>query len=1637
MAEDSNIKQEYQTARGGMNMDSSVNQIQKGQVSYGLNAVVENFDANSINYQNEPGAPPCLEFPTGYALVGKHFIPEQSKHIFLLANPSTGDSEVGYMTNNDCVYRTYINAVCLNFNVDYPIHKIVHKITNCTTEIYWPDQNGRRFLDLTNPPYKTKPGTNVCDLDTLPEIDCNKIKVQPNFAIPTIEVGETVNGGNLIAGTVQFAIQYSDAAGNPYTSYYSVTNPLSIADPRITTPNFNYPVGKSVPITISNIDITGYFQYFNLAVIKTINNIPSVELIGTFFIDNTTKTIIYNGQNQTQIRLTIDDIFERFPSYEIADDVTTVQDVLVWKGLTSIDRINYQQIANKITLQWETWRLPNTEDYSSAVNTANLRGYLRDEVYPYEIMFLLTGGKQTDGFHIPGRAISFAELSHPDVLSTDPDFIGVPDPATNALPYWQVYNTGSVSGTNPEYTPYSDFKGSYQWGEFAYWESSETYPCNEDVWGELAGQPIRHHKFPDVRVSPIFENPVIELAGDGTYTNLAMQKNAIFPIGVRINISQVQALIANSNLTQAQKDSIVGFKILRGNRDVNKSIVAKGLLRNVGKYTREGTDYYFPNYPYNDLREDPFLLAQSNAYNSICLTYSVTSTGDGEFQYTDCFTNELVSQTMTSGEEFEICSISTPLVLSGSATIDVLSFDQYYITVGGVTGVSKVIFLYTDINGNGASIAVRAGFPQTIQVDAGTPVVPAPFSGDDYTIVQINSNTNTACYPDRLSAFETDDSRYRFTFNSPETSFGQPFLGSVLKLESAIFGAGKAHFTEVKNNALYKLITKEAQEDALRTSEDLGDITSDFSGTAMFTAYQAYLQIYINGITRKNYAYSYNSIAGYDYYANIDNDLGIKQRNIDLKQYLTATVQNVGDDLSINNYQRETAVYVKTTEDTTALPLPPNTPSLLIGSSVNKIIDRSRFKSSEIDCTTPEKEFDISTVSYYASIKDWIPNQWGQIYSYETIDTGFQVIFDNIDPLLPSDRTVFGGDTFICKFAFKTKLPFFIDNRVGAPDDSDIFYDEIGNVAYPEHWHSARSILYDYDPNASGVQVLKNIISIKAHNFDCPNNQLPAPDPSTTPPTVNPNRTFYDGKFYLFAYGIPSFYCESSVNVDLRQAFNDREGDFWPHVSTGIPDDWLQQSKVPIVQDNTYYYNVTYSKQNKENFFTHLPVDWESQLCFTNFPFRAISSERQQSFDDNKINSWLIYRPSSFFDFPQNYGKFTSIDGIENRQVLARFENKSLLYNALYTTQTNTRGQVYLGQSLFSVDVPPLDYAETDIGYIGSQHKFLLKIPQGQITVDAKRGQIFLIQGNNVKDISASGSGVNRFLKDHLPFEILKHFPDVNIDNNFKNLGLHGVYDSKYNRIIITKLDYIPLSSDVKYDAETQEFYIENIIYQYPTTTTTTTGGTTTTTTTIAPIITRTIVYVTDGDYFCNKSWTLSFNFNTNSWISFHSYLPNFYISENNFFYSGLNEGCDLDIQAMEIVPSTTTTSTTGTPFDCELEGYAVEETTTTTSTSTSTTTTSTSTSTSTSTTTSTTTVAFESFSVRLSNALVSHCSETPVTVYTPFGGSIFTGQTVYFNSSLSTPVTGFIFIDEVLSGTIYNLDDLTGLILSDSGNSC
>lgn len=1290
-------------AFGGLNLDSVASQVKQGEWSFCVNGLVEGFDGNQVSLQNEQANLLCTNFPEGYIVNGNHNIIEDGIKIFFLLNPITGDSEIGKIV--DCLYSKIINDPCLGFDVNHPILKTAHRKTECDTEIFWVDGfNRNRYLNLNILPYKEIPGEDGCHPIITDEIDCNLMNIQPDFSIPQIIAIDVPSDGTLVAGTYQFAVQYADGRGEPATSYYSVTNPLPIFDPTKITMDFNYEVGKAIVLNITDIDNTGLYTHINLAVIKTINNIPTPELVGTFSITGPTLSITYTGQGKTDIQLSINDIFQKYDIYETANDLTVAQDILILADLTTQQRISYQEIASQIELLWQTWRVPADPGYSDPLIATYLKSGMRDEVYPWEIVFLLDNGYQTDGFHMPGRRPTETDLEPIAGNDVIPDGEGECDPAPVAKPRWQVYNTGCLYGFDQTYLDFTQgivypcpkcppvivtipenaacYTGPYEYGCMAYWESTDLYPCN-DIYGSLQNTPIRHSKFPDSLITHIHDD-----------------EGFIYPIGLRIDIQQISDLITESSLTDDQKARIQGFKIVRGNRANHKSVIAKGLINNVGKYTRDEQTYFYPNYPYNDLRADPYL--------------STIRTGD----------------------------------------------------------------------------------------DSGR-----------------NEST-------RLQGFNTDDSKNRWTFHSPDTSFYQPTLGSILKLETAEYGNSKGHFQLVQKHSRYKFLSAGSYASGLVVAAAIGILsatigvsTQVFDGTAAFTAFNTFLNIVENLIPRQNFAYQYNSIGEYEEYRTVLNN-GFKQRRINLSFYLEPGMVNRGDTLTINNFQREGSVYLRTS---VGLPFPSTLPGVPP--------DTSRWITSDYGCDNDQNAVRLNPISsYYSSIKRNIPNQYGQLYSYETIDTGYQFKIAINTVYAPTERTlyIFGGDTFINKFAYKSKLPFFIDNRAGTPDESDVEYDEIPNVAHPIFWLSTDSEADTTGGSGGLIDTFKQFFGVKLNNFDCP----------------SPKFFYQKGKFYLFAYGIPYFYVESDVNVDLRQAFNDKEGDFFPRVSSDIPDQWLQEINTTINQDNTYYYNKTYSKQNKENFFAHLPNDWVQDDCVTNYPFKGIFSE-----------DWHLFKPSSFFNFPQNFGSLTSLDGIENRQVLARFENKTLLYNALLTAPTSA-ADVYLGQSLFSSEVPPLDYGDTNLGYIGSQHKFILKTEYGHVTGDSRRGQVFLLMGQEKKEIT--NENVSKFFAEFFDFQIAREFPDVNIDNHYNGIGLTGVYDNRYKRLILTKLDYKPLINGIthtngKFYYNEQEISLQN------------------------------------KEYFCSYSFTISYCFKYGVWASFHTYLPNYYIGSDNIFYSGIN----------------------------------------------------------------------------------------------------------------------------------------------------
>lgn len=1343
----SNINPNPNQATIGLITEQILQQINPGMVTYALNAQVQNFDGNTVTYQNEQANESCIPaFPNGYQVIGKVNITQIKRVIYFLTNGT--NSQIGYTDNDSCTYNMLLNMACLNFSLDNPIHKVEVKTTNCSNQIYWTDNyNPPRWLDI--------------DKALAGEItDCNQLLVQPNFEIPIIKPLSVEVGGTLKEGTYQFAIQYANALGEGYTSFYGVTNPLSIFLDSKISPNFDEVTSKAINLQISNLDTSGLYDYFNLAVIRTVNGAALVELVGTYDISNSTYDFIYTGTEvgNQNIKLTFQDIFERRDYYDRAGDLTQVDDVLVWADLVKEEDKSYQKIWNQVKVGWEAWQLPTTisEGYHNGANTSELRGLMGDEVYALEGVFFFKNGKISSRCHIPGRASlpgDFDVVSNSDAIGASND---VCHPVRQAYK-WQIYNTATVDGTSPGYDPNNDcYKGPYKFGKFGYWESIKRYPQRPDIWGPLAGQLIKHHKVPDSSIIQIHDqNP------NGASDAYMNYQHFVYPIGIKVDVQSLTTAIQNSpDLTQEEKDNIVGFKILRGNRANHKSVVAKGLLYNCGEYTKEGTTYMYPNYPYNDLNPDPYL---------------------------------------------------------------------------------------SSVKVNDKAGSMRAS---------------------------------------RLKSFHNE----RLTFHSPDTHHYQPsgIPGGYLKLETVESGYCKAHFVPVEDNARQKLLTNKVAGVALAggvstvlgVSFSLGfpsgfEFEPRFEFGNFFPTFNTVMDLMTKMVPYKNYGWQYNSVGYYGTTAVVPN-AGNKIRPIDFGGYIYEGLQGTHGDpyASINNSYRESSVYLKT--GGAAIPFP---------HQQGGFIDNSRVIASEVGKYNSSGTFFRNISSYYGAIKRYLPAQWGDIFSYDIVDTGFYAKLRDINGnWVRSVDTVFGGDVYITPFAIKRKHSFFNKNTVGKPDGTDVDYDIQGNVGYPIYYYSTSDIIDNVDLTAltnatntfinvfpawwnillGGMPTIGSAINVMAKLLNTGVLKVLGLKKSNMD-THNWKDFFYElGQAYLFAYGIPHFWCESEVNTDMRQAYNIAEGDFCPRRSTDIPDDWLQEKNVPIVQDNTYTYNKTYSKQNKETFYNKLRPDYDpNNPCFTVFNNRAIWSDK--SSQEETKNNWLVYRPAARHDFPKAFGKLVGVDRLDGNAVLVRFENKSQIYNAVTTIQASNLTVALGNDKLFSA--PPIDLSDADTGSAGSQNKFILHTDFGHVYIDAKRGQVLLLSGTKVIDLAEKG--MDKWFAENLPFKILETYPDYPIDNHFNDVGITGVYDPLYKRLIITKHDFIP-REEVATDTGRRDSASLSIVprdeevpIKYPPT----------------PKITAE----------CVRSWTLSYSFLTNSWTSFHSYIPNYYIGHEKHFQTGIN----------------------------------------------------------------------------------------------------------------------------------------------------
>lgn len=190
----------------------------------------------------------------------------------------------------------------------------------------------------------------------------------------------------------------------------------------------------------------------------------------------------------------------------------------------------------------------------------------------------------------------------------------------------------------------------YRKGKMAYWESTIKYPDNKELYdssnlnirpsdlvnltakdleefldyyveggsaspvvdgegnytlkdADFTCQNIRHFKFPDNTIAPFMID------------NISYQKNAdsiIFPLGIVLDNNVVNTMINvaynNGLITKKQKESIVGWEVLRGDNSIHKSVIANGIAFDMYNYNKGNDTVHYSNFPFNDLGENKFCL---------------------------------------------------------------------------------------------------------------------------------------------------------------------------------------------------------------------------------------------------------------------------------------------------------------------------------------------------------------------------------------------------------------------------------------------------------------------------------------------------------------------------------------------------------------------------------------------------------------------------------------------------------------------------------------------------------------------------------------------------------------------------------------------------------------------------------------------------------------------------------------------------------------------------------------------------------------------------------------------------------------------------------------------------------------------
>lgn len=1366
----------------GMLQDNNPVDQPKESYRYALNAVNETNDGNRTLLNNEKSNELCWSLPAGYLPIGQVYTIDNEVVIF---STDGIDSEIGIVRN--CIYESIISSQCFNFTVQYQIDAIYRLRNGCERVIYFTDgYNPVRQINLDKLNYYYTDAYKAWLENPVgpwvgEKYNCDLFAIIPPYQIPCFSEAQIINGGKLLSGSYNFAIQYLDSDFNP-TPWVTVSRPINIytdsfnlsylnidgssnieSDGLGGTANFS---NKAIQLTLTNLDES--YTYYRIAAIQATSfNGLVTSVISSDDIPISQTTFIFDGNPSSYTEISINDIYPSRLNLEYAQHIEQLENRLILANTKGkqVNFCEFQKYASKIASHYIIKDVEDTNvraegNPKNPLSPFECVGFMGGEVYAFGIVYVFKDGFESPAYHIPGPPVNkrwdWNTNTCKDVVT---DYSKLPDdyeittwnqdiqhivPQTLAsdynagliLPYvqrWRVNETAIATSSGIE-------------GQMAFWEcSTSIYDKREscvdgDYWGvdfcgdALEGTKIRHHRFPSRTLEPHVNND----GGINTYYNIVAKVKLIS--GVWPDPGNPVDLYTDYDYNTIPKPTVVSV--------INESDLDPTTL-----------EYTFT--VATELANAPMLIT-----NIVCNLdpLSLCSLYPTDFEVT--YTVEFAYQTSYNNSSLKLLGVQ---------------FDN-------------IEYPHPDIVGHYFVRAERDEFNRTILDSAiGNKMREVNTKSFNYITFSYFTQRNT-------------NGSYHNYFFAPKFMYQRQDLSPQYIKSELLFDANSVNLGDILEDAVGNWVVDVDTVIEYRIQ--------NYSGTSNVGC----------GLNHTPEAFMTLNGASYD-----DNFTGGR------RVYNNSLVNNI----QVGRLARQLPINPTAQRD---LPY------------VTYRVER------DVHCN-------LDGIKYYKMHNCMIETETsprlfaGDVYitQLKLSNTLFREFFDGPEDLIVNALGLFA----IAVSAVLTIVTF------GAATPL-----LIGAV-----------VLYSIGITAIGITAL--VQAMKESDLD----------QTVSDPELDGINT-YPQSFIAYANEyIRGVYVESEINTALRQENNNECGTYYKENRPIVQHyrdkimffNYDEQKWVPKAAPcpEPYHYNVDFSRMAKEKIYFPLLRSYDCcSECLESFPTRVYYSE--QSFSEENGDNFRVILSNNYRDIEAEHGSITDLVRKNNNLFILTEE---CLWHLPQNVQQAVVSDIvtFLGTgSYFSI--PPRKVVDSDMGSAGTRHKWsVVKTPIGIVYVSEIEKAVYITAGEGLQKISNQGmynwffENVESYLGNQFLQLTSQQFPYLNNPNNPNGVGIHSVYDPRHQRILITKRDYklLPPYSDSITIVTDPLFtgYVENQIYYIEFLQLFAVGndggG-------------ATPIFFTNEEYFENKSFTISFSLLSNTWVSFHSYLPLFYYSDQHNFYSSI-----------------------------------------------------------------------------------------------------------------------------------------------------